>query len=155
MKAVVLADTHIRADGRRRLPDAVYRELDDADLVLHAGDFVVPEVLDELSGFAPVHGVLGNNDLDLVLPHTLVLHLEGVTVGMIHDSGPTAGREGRMRRRFPGADLVVFGHSHAPVNDSFLFNPGSAVERRAQPVCTFGILEFDDGRVADRRIVAV
>ena len=155
MKAVVLADTHIRRDGRRRLPDAVYHELDTADVVLHAGDLVVPEVLDELRGFAPVHAVLGNNDDEVILPDTLVIDLAGVTVGMIHDSGPRAGRQGRMRRRFPTADLVVFGHSHIPLDEPGLFNPGSAVERRAQPFCTFGILRLEDGSMVDHRIVTV
>ena len=61
MRVVVLSDTHIRPGRERRLPDAVYAELGRADAVLHAGDVVTPELLDELSGFAPVHAVLGNN----------------------------------------------------------------------------------------------
>ena len=156
----MLADTHIRAGGQRRLPDTVYAELDTADVVLHAGDLLVPEVLDELSGFAPVHAVLGNNDYGLSLPETLVTDLAGVTVGMIHDSGPTAGRAGRMARRFPTAALVVFGHSHAPMDalglgTQRLFNPGSPTERRSQPRHTYGIIEFDDGAIVGHRIVPV
>jgi hypothetical protein len=155
VKAVVLADTHIRRGGQRRMPDSVYAELDRADVVLHAGDLVVPEVLDELSGFAPVHAVLGNNDHELVglLPTTLVVSLDGVRVALIHDAGPTAGREGRMARKFPDAAVVIFGHSHAPVDDGQLFNPGSPTERRAQPRHTFGLIEFDAGHVLSRRIV--
>ena len=151
---VVLSDTHIRRGGKRRLPDAAYGHLDAADVILHAGDIVVGEVLDELRGFAPVHAVLGNNDAELVglLPETESLELDGVRIAMIHDSGPSTGRAGRMHRRFPDADVVVFGHSHIPWDDAgvdgqLLFNPGSPTERRSQPNHTLGTLDLDGGRV--------
>jgi putative phosphoesterase len=156
---VVLSDTHIRRGGKRRLPDAAYGFLDRADVVLHAGDIVVGEVLEELRGFAPVHAVLGNNDHELVglLPETEVVDVGGVRIGMVHDSGPSTARAGRMRRRFPEADVVVFGHSHIPwdqagVDGQLLFNPGSPTERRAQPHHTLGTIELVDGRVTDHTI---
>ncbi len=161
---VVLSDTHIRRAGLRpihgarralaRLPDAAYPYLDGADVILHAGDVLVADVLDELGGFAPVHAVLGNNDAELVgvLPETVELAFAGVRVAMVHDSGPSTGRAGRMRRRFPTADVVVFGHSHIPWNavgpdGQILFNPGSPTERRAQPRHTLGTLDLESGRV--------
>ena len=78
----------------------------------------------------------------------------------VHDSGPSTGRAGRMRRRFPDADVVVFGHSHIPwdaegVDGQLLFNPGSPTERRAQPRHTMGMLVVDAGRVVSHQIVAV
>jgi putative phosphoesterase len=156
---VVLSDTHIRRGGKRRLPDSAYAHLERADVVLHAGDVVVPEVLDELGGFAPVHAVLGNNDLELagLLPETLVLDLAGVPVAMVHDAGPAAGRAGRLHRLFPAARVVVFGHSHIPwdaegVDGQLLFNPGSPTDRRAQPHHTLGTLDLDHGRVAAHAI---
>jgi putative phosphoesterase len=156
---VVLADTHIRRGGKRRLPDRVYRELESADLVLHAGDLLVPEVLEDLRRFAPVHAVLGNNDVELarLLPEQRVLDVGGVQVAMVHDSGPKAGRAGRMHRRFPDADIVVFGHSHIPwnepgLNGQVLFNPGSPTERRAQPMTTFGVLDLHDGEIKVRAV---
>ena len=158
----VLSDTHIRRGGRRRLPDAVYAELDRADLILHAGDVVVSDVLDELGGFAPVHAVLGNNDIELAgqLPEMRVVDVDGVRIGMVHDSGPSSGRAGRMRRKFPDADVVVFGHSHIPWDDvgidgQLLFNPGSPTDRRAQPHHTMGLLVVEDGRVVSRRLLVV
>lgn len=162
MRVVVLSDTHIRAGRARRLPDAVYDELERADAVLHAGDVTAPELLDELAGFAPTHAVLGNNDHELVgrLSETALLDLDGVTVGMIHDSGPVAGREGRMARRFPTAQVVVFGHSHVPSDvlgpsGQLLFNPGSPTERRGQPRHTYGVLELVEGNVVVHRVEAV
>jgi uncharacterized protein len=173
MRAVVLADTHIRpvparghaAGGRgfpRRLPDAVYRALRRADVILHAGDVVTRGLLDELATFAPVHAVLGNNDHTLVdvLPETVELDLDGVRLAMVHDSGTRKGRGARMRRWFPTAEVVVYGHSHLP-DDSVtddglrLFNPGSPTERRNAPTRSFGVLDLADGRVRRHRIVAV
>ena len=163
MNVVVLSDTHLRPGRNRRLPDAVYDALASADAVLHAGDIVTADLVHELSGFAPVHAVLGNNDLDPALSHLperLVVDLDGVRVGMVHDSGPSAGREARLRRLFPDADVVVFGHSHIPWNvtgldGQLLFNPGSPTERRAQPVHTYGVLDLVDGRVAAARVIPV
>lgn len=162
MKAVVLADTHVRDAGGSRLPDSAWALVRSADVVLHAGDVVEPGLLAELRVDGPVHAVLGNNDdaLRRVLPETVVLELGGVRVAMLHDSGPRTGREGRMRRRFPDADVVVFGHSHIPWNaegldGQLLFNPGSATQRRRQPHRTAGILELVDGRVRRAEIVVV
>lgn len=161
-RVVVLADTHIRRTGTRTLPDAAYAHLEQADVILHAGDILVAEVLDELGGFAPVHAVLGNNDAELfgVLPETRSLTIDGLRIAMVHDSGPAQGRAARMHRRFPDADVVVFGHSHIPWDDSgvdgqLLFNPGSPTERRSQPHRTLGTLDIrpegrDGGRVVSR-----
>lgn len=160
MQVLVLADTHIRADRRHTLPDEVWEAAADADVILHAGDVVDRWLLDELAAHAPVHAVLGNNDGALAgeLPEVLVLELDGVRVGMVHDSGPRAGRPGRLRRMFPSADLVVYGHSHLP-DDSLgsggqlLFNPGSCTERRRAPTRTYGRLDLVAGEVRAHRIV--
>ncbi len=156
---VVLSDTHIRRGSSRRLPDPAYAHLERADVVLHAGDIVVAEVLNELRRFAPVHAVLGNNDAELVglLPETLECEIEGVRLAMVHDSGPSKGRARRLHRRFPHADVVVFGHSHIPwdeygIDGQLLFNPGSPTERRRQPHHTLGTLELQDGRVVHHAI---
>jgi putative phosphoesterase len=160
MRAVVLADTHVRDAGPTRLPERAWAELRRADVILHAGDVTEPGFLAALRELAPVHAVLGNNDDALrgVLPEELVLDLDGVRVGMIHDSGPKAGREGRMRRRFPDAAVVVFGHSHIPwdaegIDGQRLFNPGSATQRRSQPNRTLGVLELGPGAVRTEVVV--
>jgi len=160
LRVVALADTHVRRGGTRRLPDTAYAELARADVILHAGDVVVPELLDELGGFAPVHAVLGNNDHELlgVLPERRVDELAGVRVAMVHDSGATAGRPGRLARWFPDADLVVFGHSHQPYDElaptgARLVNPGSPTERRRALAHTLSVVDLVDGVVASVRLV--
>jgi putative phosphoesterase len=159
LRVAVLADTHLRG-GVDGLPARARAELDAADVVLHAGDIVERALLAELP--EPWHAVLGNNDHGLAgtLPDRLELDLCGVRVAMVHDSGARTGRERRMRRWFPTADVVVFGHSHDPVDTEGidgqrLFNPGSAVQRRRQPHRTMGVLVLGTGRVVDHRIVVV
>jgi uncharacterized protein len=159
VQAVVLSDTHLRGD-LSALPPEVWAAVDEADVVLHAGDVVTGDLLAALAARARLHAVLGNNDHTLVgrLPDRLELELGGVRVAMVHDSGARAGRERRMRRWFPDAQVVVFGHSHEPVDaegldGQRLFNPGSAVQRRRQPRRTMGLLTLAEGRVAAHEIV--
>jgi uncharacterized protein len=142
---LVLADTHLTGDGLDRLPSTVWRALDRATAVLHAGDVTEAELLHRLGSSVPVHAVLGNNDhqLDGQLPERLELAIGGHRIAMVHDSGARVGRELRLRRWFPHAALVVFGHSHLPLNapsghGQLLFNPGSPTQRRRAPQATFG-----------------
>ncbi|TDD24490.1 metallophosphoesterase family protein [Nonomuraea diastatica] len=159
MRVVALSDTH--APRRwRSCPPRVAEHVRGADLILHAGDVCVPSVIEELAAYAPVHVVKGNNDgPDLDAPKTLELTLDGLRIGMIHDSGPAQGRLARMRRRFPRADLVVFGHSHIPLDESDgdlrIFNPGSPTDRRRQPHGTLGLLTIEHGALARAEIVPV
>jgi uncharacterized protein len=160
MRVAVLADTH--APRRwRSCPPAVARCLRSADLILHAGDVCTADVLTELSAYAPVRVVLGNNDgqdvADWGAPETMELDLAGLRVAMVHDSGPAVGRLARLRRRFPEAELVVFGHSHIPMDEAAegirIFNPGSPTDRRRQPHGTFGLLHIEDGVLLEARIM--
>jgi uncharacterized protein len=162
VQVVVLSDTH--APRRwKTCPPAVALRLRGADLILHAGDVCTATVLDELTQYAPVQAVLGNNDgcdvADWGAPPALELEVGGLPVAMIHDSGTRQGRLARMRRRFPAARLVVFGHSHIPLNESDgdlqIFNPGSPTDRRAQPQGTIGILQIKDGLLRSASIVPV
>lgn len=162
MRVVVTADTHMRRDWDRTLPDAAIAWLGTADVILHAGDVIHRFVLDELARHAPVHTVLGNNDHELVgeLPEELEVDLAGVRVGMVHDSGRADGRAERLHARFPTCDVVVFGHSHIPwntpgVDGQLLFNPGSPTERRREPHRTIGILELHGGSIREARIEVV
>lgn len=154
MRVALLSDTHAPRFWKR-LPDAVARRLDGVDAIVHAGDVCTAEVLSELAAFAPVHVALGNNDGPDVAAwgaaETLTLDLAGVEVAVVHDSGPATGRAGRLRARFPAADLVVFGHSHIPwdetVDGQRAVNPGSPTDRRRQPFRTMGEVVLDAGAI--------
>ena len=151
----VVSDTHLPR-GARRLPDACVERLRSAAAILHAGDLMEAEVLNALEALGPpVHAVRGNVDsaeLQARLPLQRLVDLGGVKVGMVHDAGPRAGRLERMRRRFPDAQAVVFGHSHIPLHEERggfqIFNPGSPTERRRAPEHTMGTAMVADGRIA-------
>jgi uncharacterized protein len=154
----VISDTHLPR-GARRLPDACAERLREADLILHAGDFAVASVLADLGALGPpVRGVYGNVDepaLRAALPAATMVRAGGARIAMVHDAGPAAGRLGRLRKRFAGADAVVFGHSHIPLHERDeatgfqIFNPGSPTDRRRSPTHTMGLARVgDDGRVA-------
>ena len=160
MRALVLSDTHLTPDTLDRMPSEVWAMASAVDVVLHAGDVVHPTVLAALADRAPVHAVLGNNDRGLRLPEALELELDGVLVAMVHDSGPRSRREGRLARRFPDCQVVVFGHSHEPlvergVEGQLLVNPGSPTQRRRQPVHTVATLEVVGGDVVSAELVEV
>jgi putative phosphoesterase len=162
MRVIALADTH--APRRwKSCPAAVAAWLREADVILHAGDVCVAAVLDELAGYAPVYAVVGNNDAADVAAWgarpTLQVELTGLNVAMIHDAGAADGRLRRMRTTFPDADVVVYGHSHIPLDardGGFrIFNPGSPTDRRRQPHGTIGVLEIDSGSLLSARIIEV
>ncbi len=162
MRVVVVSDTH--APRRwKSCPPAVAGQLRGADLILHAGDVCTAGVLDELRQYAPVQAVIGNNDGPDVAAWgaepTLEDDLAGLRVAMLHDSGPAAGRLARMRRAFPAARLVVFGHSHIPLDEHDerlrIFNPGSPTDRRRQPHGTVGVLRIESAELVEARIVEV
>lgn len=162
MRIAVLSDTHSPRFWKA-CPPAVARHLERADLILHAGDVCLVETLAEIGEFAPVHAVRGNNDgPDIAAwgaPERLELDLDGLRVAMVHDSGPAKGRAARLRRAFPDADLVVFGHSHIPWDEEHegqrAFNPGSPTDKRRQPRGTMGELVVEDGVLREARIVPV
>jgi putative phosphoesterase len=140
VRIAVVSDTHM--PGRGPLPGACLRRLAAADAIVHAGDVSDPATLALLRGLGPpLVGVHGNVDQPAVraaLPATAELEVDGRRIAVIHDAGPEAGRLARMRRRFPDADGVVFGHSHIPLLERapdgfFILNPGSPTDRRRQP----------------------
>jgi putative phosphoesterase len=157
LKILVIADTHI-PDFARELPSALAQPLGRCDLILHAGDVTRVHVLEELARHAPVRVSVGNNDRPEVAEwggeQEVRLEAGGVAIAMVHDSGPRAGRERRLARRFPDSRLVIFGHSHIPVDERVegqrLFNPGSPTWKRREPVPTYGWVTVAGGRVRTR-----
>jgi uncharacterized protein len=154
VQMAIVSDTHLPR-GTRRLPDDCVARLQAADLIIHAGDLSALAVLRELEGYGPVLAVHGNVDdaeVRAALPDTAAIDAGGARIAVVHDAGPAGGRLARLRRRFPGTDAVIFGHSHLPLHerapDGFqIFNPGSPTERRRAPRHTMGLGTVRDGRV--------
>ena len=154
MDIAVISDTHM-PNGRRRLPDECISRLKAADLIIHAGDLITLDVLNDLRRYGRVKAVHGNVDdagVKAALPAAASITAEGTRIAVVHDSGPARGRLVRLRSRFPDADAVIFGHSHLPLHerddDGFqIFNPGSPTERRRAPACTMGIAHARAGKL--------
>lgn len=164
MNVLLITDTHLGPGQSARLVDVLGSLLDDADFIVHAGDVTDVTILEALASYAPVHAVLGNNDRGLSLPERLVIDVDGVEIAAVHDSGPSTGRAARLRRWFPDADVVVFGHSHLPWHEvehradgheQRHVNPGSAIQRRQAPSRTAAVLVVDSGSVRSVRHVSL
>lgn len=144
-RLVLLADTHLPLRAKS-LPQEVWDAVGSADLVVHAGDWVGEELLDELQARSKaLLACWGNNDgpaLRARLPEVARAAVEEVRIAVVHETGAAKGREARMEQAFPETDLLVFGHSHIPwdstaPNGLRLVNPGSPTDRRRQPYCTY------------------
>lgn len=154
---VIVSDTHV-PQRAKRLPKEVWAAVDDADLVVHAGDWTGLDLVDEFEARSTrLLAVRGNNDGPEFEPRLpLVAHatIEGVRIAVVHETGDKAGRETRADREHPDVDLIVFGHSHIPWDTMTpagrrMLNPGSPTDRRRQPNRTFLTLTLDRGRVED------
>lgn len=163
MRIAVIADTHFPSRGPE-LPGACRRRLSGADAIVHAGDHSSAESLHRLRGLGPpVYAVAGNVDDEIIratVPHEIEVTLGGIRVAVIHDAGPARGRHARLARRFPDADVVIFGHSHIPVVERdpqarLFINPGSPTDRRRQPHHTMAELVIRPGAPPVARIIVV
>lgn len=145
MRLLLIADTHVPKRARD-LPAPVWEEVSSADVVIHAGDWVQPQLLDALEARAKrLIACWGNNDGDELrrrLPERADATLGGVRFTVVHETGAASGREARMAKEYPDTDVLVFGHSHIPwdtrANTGLrLLNPGSPTDRRRQEFCTY------------------
>ncbi len=157
VRLLLIADTHVPRRARD-LPAQVWDEVAKADVVVHAGDWVALDLLDELeTRAARLVACWGNNDgpaLRARLPERADVTLAGVRFTVVHETGATTGREARMSRLYPDSHVLVFGHSHIPWDTTTetglrLLNPGSPTDRRRQPFCSYMTASLDDGALVD------
>ncbi|MGO4106700.1 metallophosphoesterase family protein [Paenibacillus sp. YAF4_2] len=162
MKIVVVSDTHMPRMAKA-LPPRLIVELDNADLILHAGDWTSPLVYGELSKYAPVKGVAGNNDGEAIvkkLGYKKVVTCGGKRIGLVHGHLPHSSKKAEQNAALSftpkQVDAIVFGHSHIPFmqeqNGILLFNPGSPTAKRKQPQYSFGIMSIINGHLTARHI---
>jgi hypothetical protein len=167
MKIAVLSDTHVSGGGKHpkklmsqfinkvnlgveQLCEILRPRLTGVDLIIHAGDFVCWPMFTALERFAPVEAVAGNMDpyeISSRLPAKKTVEAAGHKIGVIHGWGAPDGLELKVRREFDGADIIVFGHTHHPMNrvvdNALMLNPGSPTDRRWAPSRTMGILHLE------------
>jgi uncharacterized protein len=157
VRVLLLADTHVPRRAKD-LPAEVWRGVESADVVVHAGDWVDVGLLDSLEARSGrLVGVYGNNDgpeLRARLPEVARETIGGVRFGVVHETGAATGRERRCEEAYGELDVLVFGHSHIPWDTVTprglrLLNPGSPTDRRRQPHCTYLTLTADGGELRD------
>jgi uncharacterized protein len=157
VRLLLIADTHVPKRARD-LPQRVWDEVAEADVVVHAGDWVAPSLLDELEAKATrLVACWGNNDGDELrarLPERADVTLDGVRFTVVHETGGAAGRDARMANQYPDTDVLVFGHSHIPWDTTAstglrLLNPGSPTDRRRQPFCTYMTAVVEAGSLSE------
>ncbi len=158
MKIIALSDTHIKFGSiNDYLPGELLELLKNADLILHAGDFVRKKVYDELSilnSLEAVHGNMDDPELKNMLPERKVIEIEGIKIGLIHQAAlsiqDTMGA--RYMAKEMGVDVLVFGHIHRPLiekSDVLIVCPGSpTAPRMSEP----SVLELviDGGNISGR-----
>jgi len=144
----IISDTHI-PKAAPELPAAVCREFCDVDMILHAGDLVEFGVIAELEKLAPTHAVYGNMDPVEVkeqLPVKDTIKVGAFKIGLIHGYGPPAKIANAVSEEFGRVDVIVFGHSHSPLNQMIkkrlFFNPGSPTDKIFAAYNSIGILEL-------------
>lgn len=177
MRLLIISDTHVPTRARD-LPARVWDEVDAADVVIHAGDWMDAALLDALEErSARLIACWGNNDgpdLRERLPEVARATLDGVRLAVTHEAGAAKGRDTRMAKAFPDTDVLVFGHSHIPWDTTAprvsgtsgsgeggsgagasgggglrLLNPGSPTDRRRQPHHTYMTATIADGTLGD------
>lgn len=161
----IVSDTHVPV-SLPSLPDRLLTELSGVDLILHAGDLVSLDVLDELDRIAPTTAVFGNMDPPEVrerLRAQETIEVAGRSIGLKHGD-----QRHELQRRYialdydapefelfyqamasqlPGAEIIVFGHFHRPLarewNGITFINPGAVAPSHGRS--TFAVLELNGG----------
>ncbi len=151
MKIGVISDTHIPANCES-IPDKIRECFSGVDMIIHAGDLTELYVLKQLSVITPkVEAVRGNMDSHQTqgkLPQKKILKVGKFKLGLTHGWGPPHNLIDRVASEFKNVDVIIFGHSHKPVNETrkgvLFFNPGSATDMVFAKEKTIGILEITD-----------
>ncbi|MFA4992240.1 MAG: metallophosphoesterase family protein [Candidatus Omnitrophota bacterium] len=158
MKIGVISDTHIPIKCCE-LPQGLLKGLKGCELLIHAGDLVDECVLEELGKIAKVEAVYGNMDpqkLKSALPEKKTLEACGKKIGIMHGYGHPDKLVELLKNEFiqQKPDIIIFGHSHVPMNDyvdgTLFFNPGSATDTVFTPYRSYGIIEIDKGKISAR-----
>lgn len=153
IRIVVLSDTHI-PEKAKSIPEEILPELKTADIIIHAGDLVALNVLEQLRRISPrVYAVYGNMDPYEVrkeLPEKEVIKVGKYKLGLMHGYGAPNNLIEVMQKAFKDedVDIIIFGHSHAPFNEKrgkiLFFNPGSITDKIFSAYNSYGILEIND-----------
>ncbi|RXZ80113.1 metallophosphoesterase [Paenibacillaceae bacterium] len=147
----VVSDTHMPRRGKK-LPPRLVEAFGKVDLIVHAGDWTLPEVIPLFQALAPLEGVAGNNDGPAIVKRfgrSKIIEAQSKRIGIVHGDGSGRTAADTAFRTFSkqAVDVIIFGHSHIPLLEErsgiLLFNPGSPTDKRKQAQYSFGLLRID------------
>ncbi len=155
MKIVILSDTHVKkhSDKLFKFIDILFKE---ADMIIHAGDYVSSSVVSKLREHKNFVGVWGNNDKGYIrdlLKEKMIISVEGYRIGLYHGHGNSKNTLERAYDEFSTdkVDIIIFGHSHQPLiltkSKVLMINPGSPSYKRREPWYSYVILEIQDKKI--------
>lgn len=156
MKIAILSDTHVKKHNDKlfKLIDNLSKE---ADMIIHAGDYVSSSVVSKLREHSNFIGVWGNNDKGSIrdlLKEKIIVPVEGYKVGLYHGHGDSKNTLQRAYDEFTDdkVDIIVFGHSHQPLiltkNKVLMLNPGSPSYKRKEQWYSYIILDIDNRKIS-------
>ena len=154
MRIGVISDTHIPISAEK-IPEKVCKRLESCDLIIHAGDFIEMNAIEELEKICKVEAVYGNMDSGEIkkrFSDKMIFEVEGKKIGVVHGSGPADHIIETVKKAFEEKlDIIIFGHSHVPCNEvhdgTLFFNPGSVTDKISTKYCSFGMIEIKDGKI--------
>lgn len=155
MRLGIISDTH------GLLRPEVFEVFRQVDQILHAGDIGPPEILEELETIAPVLAVFGNTDgfeVRARVPEVIEIEIEGFAFLVVHGHQLGVPTPDKLARRWPDAEVIVFGHTHKPLLTIIdqvvtVMNPGGAGARRFNLPASVGIMELEPGIPPRARLV--
>jgi putative phosphoesterase len=155
MKIAILSDTHVKKHS-----DKLFKFIDnlskEADMIIHAGDYVSSGVVSKLREHKNFIGVWGNNDKGYIrdlLKEKMIIPIEGYKIGLYHGHGSSKSTLDSAYDTFVNdkVDIIIFGHSHQPLivtkNKILMINPGSPSYKRREPWFSYVILEIQDKQI--------
>ena len=133
------------------------------DHILHGGDLGDWDVMVGLQALAPVTAVHGNvDDLEIraKLPQVAEVELDGFRILVTHGDQLGSPTPAKLHAAFPGAEIIVYGHTHKPLLELVdktvtVMNPGGAGAPRFGLLPSVGILELEPGIPPRGRIVGL
>jgi len=163
MKIIVISDTHI-PDRAAELPEKLLNEIKNADMLIHAGDFVSLDLLEELKSLCKnlkaVYGNMDPQEIKDILPLRDIFKVDNFKIGLYHGYGAPNRIFELLNTEFKAdkLDMIVFGHTHKAFNEKrggiLFFNPGSPTDKACLDCNTYGILEVS-GKKIETKIVNI
>lgn len=154
MKAIIFSDSH---GNIKNIIMAIEKFKDKIDIIIHLGDYITDtEKIKDIFPQIELIGISGNNDFSSVSSHKS-LEILGNKIFMTHghEYNVYFGIERLFYKAIEiNANIVLYGHTHKyfslEEDGILILNPGSISCPRGGIICTFAILDIEEGHVTHK-----